>query len=206
VSDNTAGKIPELFASGTLPGNTFAVLLTDGYETCALEPTDYTEVLLEDDAPEAWEALRVRTFVIGAPGSEDARGFLSRLAQAGGTPGAADCTHDQAEHHCHFDMTQSTDFANDLAAALDQISGTVLTCELEVPINPTGEGVDYRKVNVKVNDTEYPRADGCVESGQTGWQYNEDRTLIELCGGACEAAQSENAVVRIVLGCPTKIA
>ena len=191
--------------AGALPGNTYLVLLTDGYETCALEPTDYTEVLLEDDAPEAWAALGIRTFVIGAPGSEDAHGFLSRLAQVGTTRRSADCTRDGTAHYCHFDMTQSTDFAGDLAATLDLISGTVLTCELEVPINPTGEGVNYEEVNVRVNDVEYRRADGCVESRTTGWQYNRNRTLIQLCGDACAEAQSANAVVEILLGCPTKI-
>ena len=192
----------ELQAS-SLDGNVFVVLLTDGFETCKVDEIDK---LLTQDVPNAFDLLNIRTFVIGAPGSEDARSLLSQIAWAGGTPAADDCTHstDPPEvGDCHFDMTESQDFATDLAATLEQISGTVLTCELDVPTNTTGEGVDLDQVNVDINDQPYDKVD--CSAGESGWQYNDDSTLIILCGAACDAATQDNATVSIVLGCPTRI-
>jgi len=189
--------------AGAFEGNVFVVLLTDGFETCKL---DELAKLLDQDVPNAHELLGIRTFVIGAPGSEEARSLLSRIAWAGGTPATDDCVHSEDPPElgdCHFDMTESQDFAADLASALEQISGTVLTCELDVPTNPTGGGVDLNQVNVDINEAPYDRVD-CAP-GESGWQYNDDKTRIILCGAACDAAKQENASVSIVLGCPTRI-
>jgi hypothetical protein len=193
----------DLLAQGSLDGNVFVVLLTDGYETCKL---DELEKLLGQDVPNAYNLLNFRTFVIGAPGSEGARALLSQIAWAGGTASSPDCNHAAApenEGDCHFDMTMSTDFAADLADTLEQISGTVLTCELDVPSNPDGGAVDYDKVNVDVNDQPISPTDCSVE-GANGWEYFADRTRIRLCGEACDLAMQENATVSIVLGCPTR--
>ena len=95
--------------------------------------------------------FNIRTFVIGAPGSEEARGLLSQMAFEGGTASSPDCDHsgDRAdEGDCHFDMTKTQNFAADLAAALAAISRTkVLSCEYDVPTNPDGGGDDLPKVN-----------------------------------------------------------
>jgi len=193
----------QLVEEGALPGNTFVVLLTDGYETCAPE---YLEELLNEDVPNAL-LFGFRTFVIGAPGSEGARSLLSQVAWAGNTAAASDCDHaDSAPDagDCHFDMTESLNFAEDLGAALREISGTVLTCELDVPTNPSGGGVDLNRVNVDVNDVEYYATD-CSVAGNSGWQYSDDQTRIILCGEACDAATQPNATVSIVLGCPTRV-
>ncbi len=194
----------QLVDAGTLAGNTFVVLLTDGYETCALHeiPNMLTVVV-----PGAFEYFNFRTFVIGAPGSEGARALLSQVAWAGQTASAPDCNHDGFPDDvgdCHFDMTTSLNFADDLASTLEQISGTVLTCELDVPTNPTGGGVDLSRVNVDVNEDEYFSTDCSVE-GNSGWQYSDDQTRIILCGDACDAAMEQNATVSIVLGCPTRV-
>jgi hypothetical protein len=189
---------------GALPGNVFVVLLTDGFETCKVEELDK---LLNQDVPNAYQLLNIRTFVIGAPGSEDARALLSQIAWAGGTASSAGCTHDASPGNvgnCHFDMTESEDFASDLAAALEQISGTVLTCELDVPTSETGQEVDLNQVNVDINDVPYSPADCLGDPNANGWQYINDSTQILLCGDACDAAQQENATVSIVLGCPTR--
>ena len=192
----------QLVDQGALNGNTFVVLLTDGYETCA---PGYLAELLNFDVPTAL-MFGFRTFVIGAPGSEGARSLLSQVAWAGDTAISPDCDYAASAPDvgdCHFDMTESPNFANDLAAALEQISGTVLTCELDVPTNPTGGGVDLTKVNVDINEVEYYSTDCSVE-GNSGWEYSDDQTRIILCGQACDAAMEQNATVSIVLGCPTR--
>jgi hypothetical protein len=197
--------------AGRLAGNSFVILLTDGSETCA---PSVLEPLVSSDVPNA-RLFDIRTFVIGAPGSEAARGLLSRVAWEGGTESAASCDHaspDEGVGDCHFDMTASADFEAGLAAALDQISRVEqIACVLEVPKNPDGGEVDLERVNVTfipqggpperiVNDSRSDCADGA-----DGWQYSSDRSQILLCGSACTNVREQAGELEIVLGCPTEI-
>ncbi|HEX5101716.1 MAG TPA: vWA domain-containing protein [Polyangiaceae bacterium] len=193
-----------------LVGNTFVVLLTDGAETCKESELDK---LVTTDVPNA-RLFNIRTFVIGAPGSEQARSLLSRIAWEGGTAAKSSCNHDTDppdEGDCHFDMTTSQDFATDLDAALYDIThDKVLSCEFDVPRNEDGRGVDFSKVNVIFEPGKGEEetigfddmATSCDEAD--GWMYSDDRTKILLCGDACERVQGDpDGVVRITLGCPT---
>lgn len=199
----------------TVSGNTFLVLLTDGNETCK---PDELEKLLTKDAPMALEGFGIRTFVIGAPGSEEARSMLSQLAFAGGTATSSDCDRgsDSATADCHFDMTRSTDFESDLAEVLDKITQTkALSCEFNVPANPEGGGVDLGQVNVTLFTPEWGEDNveplgkhegplGSCEGKENGWTYSDDRSKILLCGTDCDRVeQLPDAQVRIVLGCPS---
>ncbi|MFC1642827.1 hypothetical protein ACFL5O_09110 [Myxococcota bacterium] len=189
---------------GGVMGNVFVVLMTDGFETCKVEEL---EKLLGEDVPNAFELLSIRTFVIGAPGSEEARSLLSQIAWAGGTASSPDCLHDPLPTNagdCHFDMTESKDFAADLAKTLRQISVEALACELDVPKGDAQNGVDLDKVNVDINGDPFSPTDCSVE-GNSGWQYTSNRTRIVLCGQACEGAKQDSATVSIVLGCPTRL-
>jgi hypothetical protein len=175
-------------------GNRFVVLLTDGQEGCAPEATEH---LLNVELPKARVAA-ITTFVIGVPGSEISRGFLSRLAFAGGTPSAPDC---------HFDMTADGVLSAALSGALAAISGRALSCEFDVPQPRNGGALDYDKVNV-----EYVERPGegakliaqdparACDQGADGWQYSADKAKIVLCGSAC-ASVRRAASIRIALGC-----
>lgn len=200
-------------------GNRFVVLITDGADSCPQEPIPgvcggvaCTDHLLDVSVLEA-ARVNIRTFVIGAPGSEPARGFLSELAKRGGTAknGGA-CTGDRtsAAGDCHFDMTTSTDFAADLASALDAISGTALGCEFPVPQGavPT----DNVNVQLRAGGTGDPVCIGydasACDGGANGWQFakNPDGTdnldKVVLCGAACQMVQNDPAIqVDVVLGC-----
>jgi hypothetical protein len=140
-----------LALQGELPGNKFVVLLTDGEqsEQCS-EPSrcatvdECKRLLVEVEAPKARRpGVDIRTFVIGAPGSEPARAMLSQLAVAGGTAPEA-C--DARAGACHFDMTRETDFAGALSQTLSDITGRAATCELPLPA--TGDALDRNRVNV----------------------------------------------------------
>ena len=100
-------------------------------------------------------------------------------------------------------MTTSTNFSQDLQDALKKISGAVLSCELDVPKNPTGGAVDPNKVNVTVNGNVVQQDNSTCDQGANGWQYNSTQTKIELCGQACSDAKQPGAKVQVVLGCPT---
>jgi hypothetical protein len=207
VAASTAGY--EVLRLATMPGSKFLVLLTDGVDTCtvAKDRSDF----LTQTVPRAFQ-LGIRSFVIGAPGSEGGRGFLSQMAYNGGTATNASCDRANVQPtvgNCHFDMSQTMDFAAALNGALDQIAAAAVSCELNVP---TVEGglVDATKVNVDVtspNGVEplYQDNSAACNAGADGWQYNADKTKIILCGNACAKYKARGASVSIQLGCRARI-
>lgn len=194
--------ILERIRRGELEGDTFMVIVTDGYETCK---RDELPKLLGQDVPNALHAMGVRTFVIGAPGSDEGRSLLSELAVAGGTPISPACTFGPlpAEGNCHFDMTQTEDFSADLLKALTRINSEVMTCNIDVPNAPGG--VNLEEVNVLVNGISHKMVPQATCASSDGWHYSDDLSSIHLCGEACRAAKKRGAEVTVILGCPTVI-
>jgi hypothetical protein len=200
------------------PGNRYVVLLTDGEESCGFrgEEEDAADLaaarkhLLEVEVQKARDA-NIRTFVIGAPGSEGARGFLSQLAFAGGTALSPDCQHGDPESDvgdCHYDLTKGADFARVLGDALGDISGQALGCEF-----PTPSGNSPR-INVQYTGTgeEVPTClaldERPCDAGADGFQFakrpdgTEDLSRVVLCGAACERVKSDPGIqVDVTLGC-----
>lgn len=204
------------------PGNRFVVLVTDGADSCFDEYAaagvvgDPVAQLLNVEIPKAL-SVNIRTFVIGAPGSEPARGLLSKIANAGGTGRAPGCdvSDDPAPGaECHLDMTRTSDFAADLSNALQNITGkAALTCEFVVPQGQDGAEVDTSTVNVdyykggNLTDAaakvELFRDDTKpCEEGANGWQYIENETKIRLCGEPCTEVHADtSAQVVVSVGC-----
>jgi hypothetical protein len=198
------------------PGNRYVVLITDGQENCGTkgDPTDTADIdgtrarLLNVEVQKARDA-NIKTFVVGVPGSEGARGFLSQLAFLGGTAGDPNCIHDGSPAgNCHFDLTTEADFAGVLQATLGKIGGKALGCEFKTP--PGGNGL----VNVQFSRAGgepvcFPQDPAPCEGGSNGWQFakdpagNDDTTRVVLCGAACEAVKADPTTrVDVVLGCP----
>jgi hypothetical protein len=195
----------EQMRNGALDGETFVVLVSDGRETCR---PDQVEKLVKTDAPTALEKMGVRTFVIGVPGSEDAREFLSSLAEAGGTVRSNDCHYgpSQSDGNCHFDMTTSINFSSDLLDSLSRINAEVLSCVFSIPEATGGLPVDLTRVNVALNGESIPfLASQACNSDISGWQYTPGNASIRLCGAACAKAQQPGSDVSIVLGCATTV-
>ncbi len=193
-------------------GNRFVVLLTDGGETC--DP-DNTQFLVNKAAEAA--AVGIRTFVLGAPGSEPYRAFLSQLAYEGGTASSATCDHSGSQASvgdCHMDMTlPNMDFAVELQKNLAAISANALSCELNVPEPPDGGTLDYNEVNVMYTPSSsgqattlpYDDQHPCSDSSNKGWQYADNHTKIVLCGQACADIKSDpQAQLSVALGCQTQ--
>ncbi len=193
-------------------GPRFVVLITDGIPTYSLgcEGTGQAEDAV-DPTPLIGEATRassrgVRTFVIGSPGSEDARESLSRMAEAGGTA-LAGCSH-TGPNYCHFDMTSQDDLGAGLESALGFISGIALGCRYAVPQSSDGALLDANKVNVL-----FTPPDGSQELiGQSldpacsdGWQYAEGQTQIRLCGSTCDRVQALEGNLTLQFGCATEL-
>jgi hypothetical protein len=207
-------------------GNRYVVLITDGTDSCPMPSRaqdaaecsaagSCTNYLVKKAAPLAAQA-NIKTFVIGAPGSEPARGYLSELAYVGGTArNGGMCTHDPngTTGDCHFDMTTSSDFATALASALGSISGAALGCDFAVPT--TGSPVNKGSVNVQYTPSKgdpvcFKYDDRGCAAGSDGWQFatkpdgTQDLTRVVLCGKACDQVRADAmARVDVVLGCET---
>jgi hypothetical protein len=198
-------------------GNRYVVLITDGEESCGTKGVENDKAdlaaartrLLQTEVKKARDA-NIRTFVIGAPGSEGARGFLSELAFLGGTARRADCVHGDpsaANGDCHFDLTQEKDFAAVLRTTLGQVSGQAVTCEYQTPAGSSGAA------NVQLSrGGSRPMClphDDAPCAGANGWQFPKaadgavDYGRVLLCGSACDAVKKDpSSVVDIILGCP----
>ena len=197
-------------AASQAPGSKYLVLATDGQATfcagCDLFCTS-DELAVDNDALAqavgAAAAKGIRTFVLGAPGSEAFRPVLSKLAAAGETQASVGCS-DAGPSYCHYDMTTAPDFGAALSQALLAVGKSALSCVYDIP--PQDGSFDTGKVNVELT------ADGKSEtvprdqSHADGWDYSADLTQVILYGQACEDAKAaQNGAVTILYGCPTEV-
>lgn len=199
---------------GEIRGNQFVVLITDGQQSDACSDTDRcadqascTVLLVDEEVPKAsGKGVGIKTFVIGAPGSEPARSVLSRIAKSGGT---APVNCDVSAGACHFDMTTQPRFDEALQNALKTIAGQALSCELAMP-QPGDLAVDLKRINIVYSPPDgtepsiIPKDDrAACDAGANGWQYADGETKIRLCGPKCSLVRAHpGARVDVVLGCP----
>jgi hypothetical protein len=217
-------------ADSKLPGERYMVLITDGQPTIQLgcmgtgderHPVDYHPVLASIDG--ALKNLYTKTFVIGSPGSEsqsstgaDGRGWLSAAATAGNTANVP-CS-DSGPNYCHFDMSSVQDFAAGFTAALQNITGQILSCSFKIPDPPAGQIIDPdpNALNViyKINGSNAlgnmklvaPASDSSCPQGN-GWYLDpNDNMRVVLCANTCEMVHKDaGAVLDFRGGCKTII-
>jgi hypothetical protein len=198
-------------------GNRYVVLITDGAESCGTLGDESNKAdlsaardrLLQMEVQKARDA-NIRTFVVGSPGSENARGFLSELAFRGGTARSPSCVHgdpNAANGDCHYDLTTQQDFAAVLRSTLGQISGQARGCEFQTP------GGGSSMLNVQVSS--HGGSPMCFnmdprpcDGGANGWQFPKasdgtpDTSRVVLCGPACDMIkQDPTSIVDVILGC-----
>lgn len=193
-------------------GDRFVLLVTDGEPSthsppvgtlpemaveCADKPT------IEGEATAAATGSpAVKTFVIGAPGSEKAAPHLSQIAFNGQTPKDPSCI--PSAGNCHYQIGAAS-FEADLTKVIEEITGKIATCIFEVP---TGTDVDPNKVNVTV-EAGGKTSDLYQDSKHAdGWDYTDgSKTRIEIHGPACEEIKKNagSASVKILLGCKTRV-
>jgi hypothetical protein len=203
----------DAFYQSGLTGSGFVLLITDGQPNflrgCIRPDNTWADVDPEPIIAETQLAFSqgILTYFIGSPGSEGAREWLSRAAQAGGTAYAG-CV-DTGPNYCHFDMTTQSDFSAALNEALEQIAGSVISCSYPIPPPPGDATIDPNKVNV-VYTTDAAGSVLLLRNDQpncdVGWQYTADGTGINLCTATCEtASQDRSAKVELFFGCDTRI-
>lgn len=204
------------------PSDSAMVLITDGEPTYAKGCLGSGSVGV-DTAPiidaigAAWSdpAGKIRTYVIGEPGSEksiqsgaDIRAWLSSAATAGGTPFSSNCSNSGIPNFCHLDLSQVSDFGVGLLQVLQGVTGQLTSCEYSLPSSSaTGGNVNPNTINViyVVNGDESHE----LLIGQTnsncptgdGW-YVDSSGKIVLCPTTCTTIQQDpSGVLRILGGC-----
>lgn len=194
-----------------IPGNKFMLLITDGTPTISLECVQQQgqgaagvdpEPIVDEIALAA--EFGVRTFLIGSPGSEDNREWMSRAAVLGGTAPQGCNIAGPVGEYCHMDMTTADDFTQALRDGLARIAGVLTPCTYSYPEPPEGQTIDDNQINVIVK-----KSDGtstliirddhgeCTE----GWRRG-DANEIELCPETCSDVQLEpTTTVELAFGC-----
>jgi hypothetical protein len=191
------------------PGNKFMLLITDGTPTLSpgcmnpagrLTGVDPTPIGM--DIANAYSQYGVRTFLIGSPGSEENREWMSTAAFYGGTANPG-CQVD-GPSWCHMDMTSAPDFSAALRAGLARVIGALTPCNYSFPDPPDGEELDSSKINVIFRSSTgqnqlIVRDDigDCTE----GWQLTSDHQ-IQLCPNTCSDVQVDaGGALDVVFGC-----
>jgi hypothetical protein len=201
------GLIPQRFS-----GQKYMLLITDGEPTvslgCVTQDGMFTGSAVDaqpivDEIASAAEDENIKTFLIGVPGSEANRNWMSRAARLGGTP-QPDCTDNGSNgKYCHLDMTTAPDFSVALRNGLNQVLGVVSPCSFSFAEPPDGMEIDPNKINVLLNDGEKDtlviRDD--VDECDEGWQLIGSNEIL-LCPATCEQVQSDpNISVDLTFGC-----
>lgn len=198
----TQGLLPS-----RLPGSKYMLLITDGEPTLSLGCVNTSGRLRGVNPTPIVEEVRVaaqqyvKTFMIGVPGSEPNREWMSEAARIGGT--AQPNCNDNGPNYCHMDLTTSTDFSAALRAGLAQVAGQIASCSYEIPPPPAGQTIDPSLVNVIFT----PSGSNSQLIGRSapgtcseGWQIEGNR--VNICESTCNAIQQdEGATVELLFGC-----
>jgi hypothetical protein len=199
----TEGLLPS-----RLPGSKYMLLITDGQPTLSLGCVNPSGSLQGVEPQPIVEEIRgaaqqyVKTFLIGSPGSESNRRWMSEAARIGGTaqPGC----NDRGPNYCHMDLTTSPDFSAALRAGLAQVTGQLVSCTYDIPPPPPGQTIDPSEVNViytpSGSDSARLIGRGASSDCTEGWQLEGDQLVI--CPDTCDAIkQDTGAKLELLFGC-----
>lgn len=198
-----------------IPGDPYVLLITDGMPTIAhgcYNPEGGFAGVSGDEIVALIEQARsksVKTFVIGSPGSEEGRDWLSKAAYVGGTA-LSDCAPDSSSGpYCHMDMTTAPDFSAALRDGLATVTKTVSGCRYEVPtesadgskqVDPDAISpiISYGDGNSELVGRDNISGENCTE----GFRVFPGNTKIELCKNTCARLQSDTkARLQLIFGC-----
>lgn len=198
-------------------GEPYVVVITDGYPTLTVgcsnpqgKITDVDPQPIVDLIDELYKSHGVRTYLIGSPGSENSREWMSQAAVVGHTaPAGCD---EEGPNWCHMDLTTQSNFAQALRDGLAVIAGEVVSCNYNV----LATGVDGSRevdpmlttVMVKYGDgsTALINRDDTPTGCQTGWYLDTAKKQVVLCEATCKKVQGDaKAGITVSYGCPSPI-
>ena len=190
-----------------LPGKRFMLLITDGTPTlslgCVNTSGNFNAVDPEPIVAQIQTAANagVKTFLIGSPGSEGNRNWMSRAARIGGTA-LPNCS-DNGPNYCHMDMTTAPNFGAELAKGLASVAGAITPCNYTFPPPPSGQTIDANLINVILTSSSGSQLAVRDDQGDCtqGWKLTTGNE-IQLCPDTCKAVQQDASIsVDVVFGC-----
>jgi len=166
---------------------TVVVLVTDG------EPNNCSGNSIENIEAEVekYKDL-VPTYVIGVGTSVT---NLNRIASKGGTGSAI-----------QIDVGQPSVTEKQLTDTINAIRLKSLSCELAIPSPPSGETLDYGKINVSYTPSKGTKQTLAYDTACTagGWRFDSESnpTKIILCESLCDTVKDDpSGVVSVEFGC-----
>jgi hypothetical protein len=200
--------LDEGMVASRLTGDRFMLLITDGAPTlekgCLNEANRLQEVDADPIVDEVTRAagLGIRTFLIGSPGSEPNREWMSRAAVIGGT--ALDGCQEDGPNYCHMDMTTAPNFSQALVNGLAAIAGIVSPCSFEIPTSSTEGTIDPATTNVIVTQGSTHTSVGRDDIGDCTEGFKVEDNIVTLCPDTCSYVQADPTNrVEVVFGCDT---
>jgi hypothetical protein len=194
------------------------LLITDGSPTllggCVNPNSTLRNVDAQPIVAEIAEAYAagLHSYLIGLPGSETSRAWLSEAAFAGGTPNANCQPYDADRNYCHLDITTAPDYDAALRNALSKVAAAVSPCQLDVSVPFATDGSDWTRAAdprqyaplVSFGDgrqvwlLDKGESDvGCAE----GYRFIS-ANRIELCRSTCAAVYADpSAKLRMASAC-----
>jgi hypothetical protein len=198
--------------SAKVDGDPYIVVITDGMPTVSQGCTNPSGSFNDVDAEpivnlidKLWQEQGVKTFLIGSPGSENGRNWMSRAAVLGGTSKAG--CQVSGPNWCHMDLTTAPDFGAALTAALNSIAGSVASCNYNIAtqgveggtVNPAQTVVmaRYSSGSVEIINRDDTPAD-CTQ----GWYIDKNLNQVVFCSETCHKVQSDsNIQLQVLFGC-----
>jgi Mg-chelatase subunit ChlD len=181
------------------------VLVTDGepHDSCGSTVADVAMAAATADTA----APAIPTYVVGIGKSLTS---LDTIAKSGGTGQAfLVATANNPDAGGTASQTET-----EFESALGAIRSSQATCNLPIPAAPTGQSLDFGKVNVLLtaaggsDSTLSYSADCGADGGPTdGWHYDDLQapTAIVLCPSSCNTVQVDvTAKLDVELGCKTQ--
>jgi hypothetical protein len=178
------------------------VIVTDGVP----EGCPQANTVVADLQAAAARNPSISTYVVGVFGGNElpaVRATIDSYAMAGGTG-------------MPFIITANDQLTEKFLAALNQIRGAALSCDVAIPA-PSGGQIDFGKVNVHVDGTGGPVDLVYVESrdrcamAMNGWYYDVNPAMsspmrVQLCPGVCERLKADpKGSIELRFGCKTRI-
>lgn len=190
-----------------LPGRKYMLLITDGTPTLSLGCMNPSGNLNDQNPQPIVDEIRrtaaegIRTFLIGSPGSEANRSWMSQAAVIGGT--APMGCQVNGPNYCHMDMTTAPNFSDALRDGLAAVVGAINSCTYEFGTPPPGQTISANNINVTLTSgnqsTLVVRDD--IGDCSKGWQLTPDNHIL-LCPETCARVQSDPLVtVDVMFGC-----
>ena len=199
-------------SKASIPGRRFMLLITDGTPTLSLGCMNSSGGLSDQDPAPIVEQIRtvaaagVKTFLIGSPGSEKNREWMSQAAVIGGTAPAS--CQVKGPNFCHMDMTTAPNFGEALRDGLAAVVGAITSCTFGFATPPPGRTISADNITVTMSSRTASTLVVRDDLGECtkGWHLTPDNQ-IELCPDTCAAVQADPLVsVDVMFGCdsPTR--